>query len=142
MADITTLRRLTMKSVLKVGKYPTLTVEHLLACDLASEIRRLYYSFGSIDFTDDVKEAAKIRVSIPKPGTSEDAWNECKRINSVEKFGAMTDEERIKYIMAKRRSLKAKAVAEGHRDRLGRWASKAQLQAVNHGRAHWEERQR
>ena len=140
--DFVTHRILTMKSVLKVGQYPTLTVAEVLAADCATKIRELYYTRQEIDFTEEVKEAAGIFVSIPKPGVSESAWNANKARVSLEKFDAMTDLERIKYWMAKRRNNRAAKASRIKGRILSEGASKGQLQAINHGRAHWEERQR
>lgn len=140
--DFVTHRILTMKSVLKVGQYPTCTVAEVLAADCATKIRELYYTIQEIDFTDEVKEAAGIFVSIPKPGVSEDAWNENKRRVSAAKFDAMTDLERIKYWASKRRMAKARRASWAKGRILSEWASKGQLQAINHGRLNWKERER
>jgi len=138
--DFVTHRILTMKSVLKSGQYPTCTVAEVLAADCATKIRELYYTIQEIDFTDEVKEAAGIFVSIPKPGVSEDAWNENKRRVSAAKFDAMTDLERIKYWASKRRMAKAKRVSTTRSRILSETASRAQLQAINHGHLNWKER--
>lgn len=138
--DFVTHRILTMKSVLKCGQYPTCTVEEVLAADCATKIRELYYMVQEIDFTDEVKEAAGIFVSIPKPGVSEDAWNENKRRVSAAKFGAMTDLERIKYWASKRRQAKARRASWTKSRILSEGASKGQLQAINHGNAYWEDK--
>lgn len=140
--DFVTLRRLTMKSVLKVGQYPTCTVEEVLAADCATKIRELYYTRQEIDFTDEVKEAAGIFVTIDKPGVSVNAWNANKARVSAEKFDKMTDLERIKYWAKKRRAKRATKASWTKSRILAEGASKGQMQAINHGRAHWEERQR
>lgn len=137
--DFVTHRILTMKSVLKVGMYPTCTVAEVLAADCATKIRELYYMVQEIDFTDEVKEAAGIFVSIPKPGVSEDAWNENKRRVSAAKFDAMTDLERIKYWAAKRRQVKARRVSWTKNRICAQAATKGQLQAINHGNLYWKE---
>lgn len=138
--DFVTHRILTMKSVLKSGQYPTCTVAEVLAADCATKIRELYYTIQEIDFTDEVKEAAGIFVSIPKPGVSEDAWNENKRRVSAAKFDAMTDLERMKYWAAKRRNARAKKASYAKGDILAQSPSKRQLQAINHGNAYWEDK--
>ena len=138
--DFVTHRILTMKSVLKSGQYPTCTVAEVLAADCATKIRELYYTIQEIDFTDEVKEAAGIFVSIPKPGVSEDAWNENKRRVSAAKFDAMTDLERMKYWAAKRRQKRAKRASYTKMDILAQSPSKRQLQAINHGNAYWEDK--
>lgn len=138
--DFVTHRILTMKSVLKSGQYPTCTVAEVLAADCATKIRELYYTIQEIDFTDEVKEAAGIFVTIPKPGVSEDAWNENKRRVSAAKFDAMTDLERIKYWAAKRRNARAKKASYTKGDILAQSPSKRQLQAINHGHAYWEDK--
>lgn len=140
--DFVTHRILTMKSVLKVGQYPTCTVAEVLAADCATKIRELYYTIQEIDFTDEVKEAAGIFVSIPKPGVSVDAWNENKRRVSAAKFDAMTDLERIKYWASKRRMQRAKRASYTKGNILAQSPSKGQLQAINHGHLNWKERGR
>ncbi|MBR4131608.1 MAG: hypothetical protein IKT99_01400 [Oscillospiraceae bacterium] len=136
---IVTLRRCTMKSVIGFGKYPTSTIEQVLAADASSWIRQLYYTVETIDFTDEVKEAARIRVTIPKPGTSEDAWIENRAIVTAELRAAMTEEERIRFIMHKRKMERIKTRAFRKADFFGSRLSKGQLQAVNHGRAYLKE---
>ena len=139
---IVTLRRCTMKSVIGFGKYPTCTIEQVLAADASSWIRQLYYTVETIDFTDDVKEAAMIRVNIPKPGTSEDAWIENRAIITAELREGMTEEERMHFIMHKRKMERIQKRAYRKSDYFGSRLSKAQLQAVNHGRAYLKETNR
>ena len=135
---IVTLRRCTMKSVIGFGKYPTCTIEQVLAADASSWIRQLYYTVETIDFTDEVKEAARIRVNIQKPGTSEDAWIENRAIVTAELREGLTEEERMHLIMHKRKIERIKARAFRKSDYFGSRASKGQMQAVNHGRAYWK----
>ena len=136
---IVTLRRCTMKSVIGFGKYGDCTVERILAANASSWIRQLYYTVETIDFTDDIKEAARIRVNIDKPGTSEDAWIENRRIVTAELREGMTEEERMHFIMHKRKMERIRARAFRKCDYYGSRLSKGQMQAVNHGRAYLKE---
>lgn len=54
--NIVTLRKCTMRSRLGFGKYPDCTVAEIIAADRASWIREAYYTYETIDFTDEVKE--------------------------------------------------------------------------------------
>lgn len=137
--EITTLRRCTMKSKIGFGRYPNDTIEKVLSADGGSWIRQIYYTVETIDFTDDVKEAAEIKVIIDKPGKSEAAWMENRRIITAERRAAMTDEERMRHVAHMRKIEKVRSRAYRKSDYFGSRLSKGQLQAVNHGRAHLTE---
>lgn len=135
---IVTLRRCTMKSRIGFGKYAACTIAEVLHTD-PSWIRQLYYTVETIDFTDDVKEAALIRVTIDKPGISEEAWVENRAIITAELRAAMTDEERLKYWAHRKKVERSRRKTATMKDYFATRMSKGQMQAVNHGHAYLKE---
>lgn len=131
--EITTLRILTAKSQLKVGPYASLTVDKALGVD-PKILRRAYYHFEPIDFTQEVKDAAGIRILIEKPGTSHGKYVE----NEILLRQDMTDEERMKTAAVAKRFRRAEEGALKHGNALGSYMSKGYMQNANLGRAKWK----
>ena len=137
--DFVTLRCCTMKSKIGFGKYPTQTIEQVLVSD-ARWVRQIYYTVENIDFTDDVKAAADIRIPIPKPGANRDAWIENDNAVFYEKINKMSDLERIKYFANRRKESNRKKYASRFSDYMASQTSKGQLQAINQGKMRWHEK--
>ena len=128
--EIVRHRILTMKSVLGIGRYNNIPIERLLLIE-PNAVRYAYYKYEAIDFNDEVKKAADIRIEIPKPGCDWDKYVENARLIRAD----LTEEDRIHYAMAMRRKRRAENDALRVGNAKGRYMSKAYLQAVNHGNA-------
>lgn len=65
------LRKLTLKSPLKIGKYADYTVQSMIELGRESELISLYYNYTTIDYVEEVKELLKItpEFTIEKPGS-------------------------------------------------------------------------
>lgn len=66
------LRKLTLKSQLKIGKYAEYTVQSMIELRRESELLGLYYYYTTIDYVGEVKELLKItpEFTIEKPGSN------------------------------------------------------------------------
>lgn len=72
MGEVTYLRTMTRKSLMKFGKYAELTVDQLIQQDKRHYLRWLYYNAAQITFTPDVLELIHIEeMQIDKPGKDE-----------------------------------------------------------------------
>lgn len=128
--EIVNRRILTMRSKIGMGRYADIPIERVL--DIApNAVRYAYYRYDVIDFTAEVKEAAQIRIDIPKPGHDYDKYWENEQMIR----GDLTDEERIKRAAMFRRGKRVTDSVLKHGNALGHYMSKGYLQAANHGRA-------
>ena len=127
--EIVTHRILTMQSKIGMGRYADETVERLLHI-APGAVRYAYYKMEPIDFTPEVKAAADIRVDIPKPGVSYEAYVLNSRMIREE----MTDEERMKIAAHFRRRYKSENAAIKHSTALGRHMTKGYMQRANQGK--------
>lgn len=128
--EIVTRRVLTMKSCIGIGRYDNIPIERLLLIE-PNAVRYAYYKYEAIDFNEEVKKAADIRIEIPKPGCDWDKYVENARLLR----GDLTEEERMHSAMSmkRRRRVENRALSAGNAK--GRYMGKGYLQAVNHGRA-------
>jgi len=122
-----------MKSRLGIGKYPDTEVGRLLKVE-PNAIRFAYYHFETIDFVDEVKEAAGIKIMIEKPGVDHEKYIENSRLLVSE----MPDMERLKYISSVTRRRKIERSNRHSSEGVGTHMSKRYLQAVNHGKASYK----
>jgi hypothetical protein len=69
MSDVTLLRKLTRKSVLKFGQYSDLSVQEMINLQKHKYLRWVYFNCSNIDFMEDVLDEIKIPSDfrIPKP---------------------------------------------------------------------------
>lgn len=129
--DFTKLRVCTMKSKLGVGTYPNETIERIIGAQHFRELRRIYYNYANIDYTDDVKKAINLTHPIPKPGTSK----EMEELNNCEMTANMHNESRVKMFAQEKKREKIKRMNK----RIGDALSRGQMQAVNHGKMYYKE---
>jgi hypothetical protein len=66
----TLLRKMTMRSLIKFGPTPELTVSELITLRRQKELLRMYFGYSKIDFDDEVKSELCIEgeFEIKKPG--------------------------------------------------------------------------
>ena len=128
--EIVRHRILTMKSVLGIGRYDNIPIERLLLIE-PNAVRYAYYRYEAIDFNDEVKKAADIRIEIPKPGCDWDKYVENARLIRSD----LTEEERMHSAMHMKRRRRVENDALRAGNAMGRYMSKGYMQAVNHGRA-------
>lgn len=129
------LRTLTKKSKLWFGKYDGITVGKLLEIGKKPYLRKLYFLFSGLSFTDDILKEINIisydekhDLRIEKPGTSEE---NLKRIN-----GLMFSKLCFKIHPAYAVRLERRKHKYNYRNILGReklYFSKKSLQSRNHG---------
>lgn len=131
--EIVRHRILTFKSVIGMGTYGDIPIERLLHIN-PKGARYAYYKFDAIDFAPEVKDAAGIRIEIPKPGHDWLKYVENEKILR----GELTDEERIKQAAEMKHKRKVERTVLYHGNALGRHMSKGYLQGVNHGRNHFK----
>lgn len=63
------LRKMTLKSQMKFGKFHDLTIQDILNMDRGDYLVWVYYSCSSIDFDDEVlSKIGLLTLRIPKPG--------------------------------------------------------------------------
>ena len=57
---------------MKIGKFPTYTVEKMIALGRETELLYLYYNYTTIDYIDEVKDMLKIKGDfiVEKPGAN------------------------------------------------------------------------
>lgn len=74
MSDVTLLRKLTKKSIMKFGKHRDLTVQELINLYEKKYLRWVYFNCSNIDFMEDVLEEIKIPLNyrIQKPSKNLD----------------------------------------------------------------------
>ena len=74
MSDVTLLRTLTRKSILKFGQYSDLQVQNLLDLQRYKYLRWVYFNCSNINFMDDILEEIKIPLNfrIVKPSKNPD----------------------------------------------------------------------
>jgi len=74
MSDVTLLRTLTRKSILKFGQYSDLQVQNLLDLQRYKYLRWVYFNCSNISFMDDILDEIKIPLHfrIVKPSKNPD----------------------------------------------------------------------
>lgn len=74
---IATLRKLTRKSTLKVGKHKDLTVQRVLDLGKKKDLVYLYFNTSNMTFMDDILDELRIteEFRISKPSKSRSAYN-------------------------------------------------------------------
>lgn len=74
MSDVTLLRTLTRKSILKFGKYSDLQVQNLLDLQRYKYLRWVYFNCSNISFMNDILDEIKIPLNfrIVKPSKNPD----------------------------------------------------------------------
>jgi len=74
MSDVTLLRTLTRKSILKFGQYSDLQVQNLLDLQRYKYLRWVYFNCSNINFMDDILDEIKIPLNfrIQKPSKNPD----------------------------------------------------------------------
>ncbi len=73
------LRKMTFKSIIGFGKYPTHSVQQIIDIGRMSELVYMYYNLDRIDFIPEVKKVLCIELEINKPGKL--TINESKEIS-------------------------------------------------------------
>lgn len=129
---IITKRILTLKSKFGFGKYPDETIGRLIECDRDAYVRFAYYNFEEIDFTQEVKNEAKIYLSIEKPGISPDTGRANERKVWAQQKDMLGE---TKYMALCAQKMKTKRILEKAQNHIARLdgMSKGRLQQVNHG---------
>lgn len=74
MSDVTLLRKLTRKSILKFGQYSDLQVQNLLDLQRYKYLRWVYFNCSNISFMDDILDEIRIPLNfrIVKPSKNPD----------------------------------------------------------------------
>lgn len=74
MSDVTLLRKLTRKSILKFGQYSDLQVQNLLDLKTYKYLRWVYFNCSNISFMDDILDEIRIPLHfrIVKPSKNTD----------------------------------------------------------------------
>jgi hypothetical protein len=74
MSDVTLLRKLTRKSILKFGQYSDLQVQNLLDLQRYKYLRWVYFNCSNISFMDDILDEIRIPLNfrIQKPSKNPD----------------------------------------------------------------------
>jgi Rps23 Pro-64 3,4-dihydroxylase Tpa1-like proline 4-hydroxylase len=74
MSDVTLLRTLTRKSILKFGKYSDLQVQNLLDLQRYKYLRWVYFNCSNISFMNDILDEIRIPLNfrIVKPSKNSD----------------------------------------------------------------------
>lgn len=82
--DVVTLRRLTLKSILGIGKYKLISVQQIIDLGDISYLRYIYYCYSGIDFAEEVKLACKIKSDeeITKPGVDKELYERLLKRNA------------------------------------------------------------
>ena len=81
MSDVTLLRTLTRKSILKFGQFSDLQVQNLLDLKKYKYLRWVYFNCSNINFMDDILEEIKIPLNfrIVKPSKNTDLHNKLQQ---------------------------------------------------------------
>lgn len=135
MSQTITRRILTLKSRVGFGKYANEQLGRLIECDCAGWVRWIYYTSEAIDYTQEVKDAAQIYISIAKPGVDENARIDNERKVWAERKALLGDKATMGHVNHVRKVARIAASTKrriAHLDGFG----KANMQAVNHGRAY------
>jgi Rps23 Pro-64 3,4-dihydroxylase Tpa1-like proline 4-hydroxylase len=76
MSDVTLLRKLTRKSILKFGQYSDLQVQNLLDLQRYKYLRWVYFNCSNISFMDDILDEIRIPLNfrIVKPSKNPDLY--------------------------------------------------------------------
>lgn len=95
----------------------------------------VHYTYEAIDYTQEVKDAAQIYISIAKPGVDADARLENERKVWAQRKALLGEKATMGRVMNVRKTAR---IITANRRRLGRLDgfSKGNMQAVNHGRTY------
>jgi Rps23 Pro-64 3,4-dihydroxylase Tpa1-like proline 4-hydroxylase len=76
MSDVTLLRKLTRKSIMKFGQYSDLQVQNLLDLQRYKYLRWVYFNCSNISFVDDILDEIRIPLNfrIVKPSKNPDLY--------------------------------------------------------------------
>lgn len=123
------LRKLTLKSKIKFGKYSDLTVFELININKTQYLQWCYFCNSDIDFFSDVLDLIKIeeKYRFKKPNKNEILYEEFKKEKEEKIFG-------LNKIIKKRKinaNLKGERVGKRKRDNI--YFSKSNLAARNRG---------
>jgi hypothetical protein len=79
MSDVTLLRKLTRKSIMRFGKYADLTVQDVIKLNRHKYLRWIYFNSSNIDFFEDVLDEIRIPLEfrISKPSKNPDLHSKC-----------------------------------------------------------------
>ena len=124
-----TLRILTRKSKLGVGTYPNETVQKLLDMKMYRELRRIYYSYESISFQDDILDHIHLTHRIAKPGSDRSLI----AVNDAEMDARLHGMARIKRDSHMGKLRRAEEAAMAQSRKFGNHLSKGRLAHINHG---------
>lgn len=82
MSDVTLLRTLTRKSILKFGQYSDLQVQNLLDLQRYKYLRWVYFNCSNISFMNDILDEIKIPLNfrIVKPSKNPDLNLELQKV--------------------------------------------------------------
>lgn len=116
------------KSTLGFGKYADLPVGDILKID-RQYIVWCYAHYDKISFKHEILESLGCRI-IPKPGHDEEIMHEWCRAESAKYSREQQERGYYKRLRGKR----AEAYAKLHRAEKETYYTKAQLQAINHGK--------
>lgn len=109
MSDVTLLRKLTRKSILKFGQYAEVPIQTLLDLKNHKYLRWIYFNSSNIDFMEDILDEIKIPLHfrIKKPAKNPELY---LKLNE-EIFENLPDDFKEKYL---RKSEKiAKKISKG-----------------------------
>ena len=129
MSEVTLLRTLTEKSVLKFGKYADVPISNIIALGHNRYLRWIYYNMSNISFMPDVLEKIGVKPEhiINKPGKDEDLYN----LLNEEKDSKMSGIMKYRFQKCQKIQQKRKSRNFLRTDRV--IFSKANLARKNHG---------
>ena len=109
MSDVTLLRTLTRKSILKFGQYCDLQVQNLLDLQRYKYLRWVYFNCSNINFMDDILDEIKIPLNfrIQKPSKNPDLYLKLQE----ETFESYSD--KVKEIYLKKQEKLRKKITKG-----------------------------
>lgn len=133
---VVTLRKVTLKSKMRGGKYDNLTFGEIAAMGDRAYLRWVYYNFAGIDFADDVKEAANIKPDecINKPGTDAELYERLKERNR-QKLLTSGNFKWKKHVEKEAKKCRSARIARFNKAFA---MTKGQMQAINQGHARWK----
>lgn len=132
MSQVITRRILTLKSRVGFGKYANEQLGRLIECDCAAWVRFIYYTCEAIDYTQEVKDAAQIYISIDKPGVDADARLENERKVWAQRKALLGDKAVMGHVNHVRKVARIAASTKRRIAHLDGF-SKGNMQSVNHG---------
>lgn len=134
MSDVTLLRKLSRKSILKFGQYSELTVQEIINLNKHKYLRWVYFNSSKIDFMEDILDEIRIpqNFRIDKPSKNSELYNKVNQFifdNLPVDFVPIYLEKN--QIIASKR-VKGKSVCKRIKDNIK--FSKGSLQRKNHGK--------